>query len=263
MDFRSEAAAATFQQLNATNGAALAELGESGCLAIPGGRRSLCIIEVSHFIVTLLLLLASLAMLPLALLGGFPRHVIVLVLAVMFVASLLIRLVKSLILKAFLARRADGLVKLCSHLPGKTVGLEEGRTHKKLKLVPEDRGICRLDAQSRRLLLEGCAYRYVIYARDVFSVQPVSGYALSGARLVCRMAGQPLDLVLMADGYGPLASLIQAFDPSTVAQGLATTLNQTLFGVQTAVYQQRELPPPLTPKAPGSVPVAELLPGSE
>jgi len=105
--------------------------------------------------------------------------------------------------------------------------------------------VCFLDAQRQRVLIEGCSFRHVIYAKDVFSVEPISGYALSGARLICRMAGHQIDMVLKTSGHGPLASLTQAFAPAAGAEGLATVLNRTLFGSEVASYRQSALPPPL------------------
>jgi len=261
MDFRAEAAAATAGRLTST-GKSLVDLGESGCVPVPGGRSSLYLVELPAVILSTACMLMLLAAVPLMLFGRLSRPVFFLILLVGLAISLLTRSVKALILKAVLARRTGTLIS--RDLPLQPVGLEEGKTYKKIKLVIEDRGVSTLDAERHQLLVEGCAYRYVICARDVFSVQAVSGYALSGARVVCRMAGQPFDIVLMADGHGPLASFIQAFDPSLAAKGLANVINRTLFGVETATYQQRELPPPLPgaapPPPPPPPPMGRLLP---
>jgi hypothetical protein len=125
------------------------------------------------------------------------------------------------------------------------VGLEDGATYKKPKFVTEDQGICLLDPERHRFLLEGCAYRYVVYAQDVVSVEPVSAVALSGARVHCRIAEPSLDLVLTAAGPGPLASLVQSFNPQVGAVGLVVVLNRTLFGAEQPAFAQRTLPPPL------------------
>jgi hypothetical protein len=111
--------------------------------------------------------------------------------------------------------------------------------------LAEDEGVCLLDAKRQRILIEGCSFRHVIYAKDVYSLEAASGYALSGARLVCRMGGQQIDMVIKSAGHGPLASLMQAFAPSAQAAGLAATLNQTLFGTDTPAYRQNALPPKL------------------
>src|SRR5208282_3325592 len=95
MDFRTEAAAVTLNRLNTRSGAALAKLGESGCIAIPGGRRLLCLIDGSHLVLMLLLLLATLAMLPFSFLGVWRGPFPLLALSAMFLVSLLVRIVKS------------------------------------------------------------------------------------------------------------------------------------------------------------------------
>jgi hypothetical protein len=245
MDFRTEVAVATGQRLAGANAKALVELAGSGCVPVPGGQRALYLVELPHVFISTGCLLLSVAALPLFWMGMLTRPRAFLLLLLLMGSLLMLRMVRGLFLKLCLRGREEGLLKLLPQLPAIVVGIEEGKTHKKLKLVIEDRAVCLLDAERRRVLIEGCVYRYVICAGDVLSVQPVSGYALSGARLNCRMAGQPLDLVLMADGFGPLASLVQAFNPSSAATGLASTLNRTLFGAETPAYQQRELPPSL------------------
>jgi len=96
--------------------------------------------------------------------------------------------------------------------------------------------------------------------KDVFSIDPVSGYALSGARLVCRMAGQDVDFGFTSSGQGPMASLTQAFAPSALAAGLASRLNRTLFAVDTTTQHQGALPPKLPPPMSQPLPVAERAP---
>ena len=167
-----------------------------------------------------------------------------LLLFALLVVSLLARLPQAALLKAYISARPDGLVRAMPNLRRMAIGLEEGRTYKKSKFVIENLGVCLLDAERQRLLLEGCQYRYVIYARDVASVEPVAAYALSGARMNCRIAGHELDVVLTTVGQGPLASLVQAFVPSEGAKSLASVLNRTLFGQETPSYRQ-SLPPPL------------------
>jgi hypothetical protein len=125
------------------------------------------------------------------------------------------------------------------------VGLENAATHKKTKWVVEDEGLCLLDPQRQRLLIEGCSFRYVFYARDVFLVEPVSGYAMSGARVLCHIAGRNFNVVLMARGHGPIASLVQTVSPGTGAANLASMLNGALFGQNTPTYRQDALPPEL------------------
>src|SRR2546425_9098346 len=57
------------------------------------------------------------------------------------------------------------------------VRIEDARTTQKVKVVSEDQGICILDGERRRLLVEGCAYRYLICARDVVELRAISAQA--------------------------------------------------------------------------------------
>ena len=54
-----------------------------------------------------------------------------------------------------------------------------------------------------------------------------------------------VDIGLTSTGHGPLSSLIQAFSPATLASGLASRLNRTLFGTDAATHRQNALPPPV------------------
>jgi len=244
MDFRPEAAEATLKKLNHPPGTALAELGESGCIPIPGGRRAHCAVELPTVFISTICMLSALLALPVTWAGVLPSRLTYPILLVGLGIALVLRQIKSLILKAYFSSRSDSLLKSFAHLPAKAVGLEDGKTHKKTKLVPEDEGICLLDSDRRRLLIEGCSYRYVICAKDVSSVAPVSGYGLSGALVNCRMAGREIDVALTSAGQGPLASLTQAFAPGAGAKGLASSLNRTLFGTDAATHKPG-VPPPL------------------
>jgi len=218
-DFRSAAAEATVARLNHSPGLSLADVGESGCVPIPGGRRVQCLLELTTLCLSMVCLLSSFLVLPLSWFGIIRLGIALPILLVGLVVSLVFRKIKSLILRMHLASRPDGFLKTFAHLPSVAVAIEDGRTQRKTKLVPEDDCICVLDAEQRRLLIEGCCYRYVVRVKDVSSVEPVSGYALSGARLVCRMSGHLVDLGLTSAGQGPLASLTQAFAPSALAAG--------------------------------------------
>jgi hypothetical protein len=244
-DFRSEAAEATVKRLSTASGAALANLGDSGCVPMPKGRRFQFWMAVVFTGVSFVFILSSLATFPLSSAGMLSRETAMLLLFLLLILSLVTRMPQARILRAYLASRPDSLLRAFGMLPRKALGLEEGRTYKKTKFVIEDTGVCLFDAERRRLLFEGCQYRYVLYAKDILSVEPVAAYALSGARLNCRMSGHYLDFVLTVAGQGPLASLIQAFVPSEGAKGLASELNRTLFGQDTPSYHQTSLPPPL------------------
>ena len=245
MDFRANAAESTRALLNRSPGRGVGDLGESGCIPIPGGRRVAWIAEMPVVVIQTACMLCAIGILPLTMMGVVPYRLFFPVLLIGFGVSLVLRKVKAVLLKAYLASRVDGLLKAFGDIPSVSIGLEDGQTYKKLKLVVEDVGECLLDAAGQRLLIEGCEYRYVIYARDVYLVEPVSGYAMSGAHLKCRMSGNDVSMVLMQAGQGPLASLTQSFAPSVGAAGLAGRLTQTLFGSNATSYKQDALPPPL------------------
>jgi hypothetical protein len=201
--------------------------------------------EVPTLIISTICLVCAVLALPLTWLGVLPKRLFLPVLGGGLLVSLVHRKIKSLLLQTYLSSRAGNLLTSHPNLPRKSVGLEDARTHKKIKLIIEDEGLCLLDSERRRLLIEGCSYRCIICAKDVRSIGPMSGYALSGARVNCRMAGCDIEFVLTVSGQGPVASLLQAFSPSAAATGLATVLNRTLFGADTPSFIQAALPPSL------------------
>jgi hypothetical protein len=233
MDFRSGPVEATLRAMANSPGAALSDLGISGCIPVSGGRRWHYIVELPAVLISMFCMVFAFLALPLKLLGALPSRLFFPVLLVVLGLLLVLRKIKSMILGAYLSSREDSLLKAFSHLPRKPVGLEDGETHKKLKLVIEDEGVCLLDSEKRRLLIEGCSHRYVIYAGDVRSLEPVSGYAKSGVLLDCTVAGQDLKIMLCVTGHGPIASLTETFNPARCAKGLVRILNDTLFAAQT------------------------------
>jgi hypothetical protein len=245
IDFRAAAADATLKRLGNVSGVNLASMGDSGLVAVPGGGRRYQFWQaVLLNALIFACLLCVLATFPLSWMGVISRSSAMLISLLMLAVLLVMRTPQARILRAYLTSRPDGLLRAFDGLPRRSIGLEETRTYKKTKFVTEDAGVCLLDAERRRLLIEGCQYRYVIHAKDVALVEPVSGYALSGARVVCRFGEQSLDFVLTMAGQGPLASLLHAFGPSHGASNLAGVLNQTLFGMETTNYRQ-SVPPPI------------------
>jgi hypothetical protein len=244
MDFRTQAAEATTRQLQNAGHAVLSELGDSGCVPVPGGRSIQYWIELPCLALSTGCMLFTLGTL-LTFMGILSEKWVLPLLSIVLAISLTFRKAQAFVLKTYLSRRPDSFLKLFAGLPARVLALEDAATYRKTKIVVEDDTVCLLDSERRRLLIEGCCYRYVIYAKDVYSIGPVSGYALSGARLHCRVAGQNFEVVLVVRGHGPIASLVQSFSPSTDAEGLASTLNRTLFGVATAAYKQNALPPAL------------------
>ncbi len=244
-DFRTEAAAATLNKLNSGEGRSVADLDESGCVLITRGRGLRYAVEAPSFALIIACWLLLLSAVVLAMLGVFSQREAIGVTSVALVLALIFRKIRSVVLKTILAWRRESLVRMFKKLPMRSVAIEDGNTVEKLKFVCEDEGVCLFDAGRHRVLIEGCAYRHVIYAQDVYSVEPVSGYALSGGRLVCRMGEHRIDMVIKSAGQGPLASLLQAFAPSVQATGLTSMLNRTWFGIDSPAFKQNALPPPL------------------
>jgi hypothetical protein len=244
MDFRTAAADGTLRKVQEHSASALENLGESGCVHIPGGRGALVWISVLFGLVVTVCVLATLGVSILGFTDLLPRRLVLQLLALSLLVSLFTRSLRSTVVKYYLSTRPDSWLRLLPQLKTNAVGLEEGATYRKTKFVVEDQGLCLLDPERHRFLLEGCAYRYVVYARDVVSVEPVSNFALSGARVRCRIAEQLLDFVLTV-APGPFASLVQTFAPHVNAAGLAMVLNRTLFGAESPSFTQQTLPPPL------------------
>lgn len=237
-DFRDDAAQATLSQVR--NAGSVAELGVSGCAIVPGGRTLRYALEVP----SLALILACWGVLlgagVLAAQGVLTTWQALGLIAAALGIALTFRKIRSLILKEILRRRDGNLLEACPDLPSRAIAIEDTETVKQVKLLTEDEGICLLDEMRRRILIEGCSFRHVIYARDVELLQPASGYALSAARLVCRMGGKRLDMVIKSAGQGPFGSLVQAFVPQAQAAGLTSVMNRTLFGEIPAVARNPE-----------------------
>ncbi len=244
MDFRTEAAEATLRRLRSVGGS-VADLDESGCVFVAGGRGLRYAVEVPNFAIIIFCWLSFLSAWVLTALGILSQGQAIAVTLAGCAIALVFRKVRSVLLKHFLAWRRDGLIRQFPDLPTRPVAIEDGKTVQKIKFLTEDEGVCLLDARRQRLLIEGCSFRHVIYAKDVYSLEPASGYALSGARLVCRMGARQIDMVIKSAGQGPLASLVQAFAPQTQAASMASILNRTLFGTDAPAHKPNALPPPL------------------
>lgn len=231
MDFRSEAVKATLSALGSSPGAALTDLYDSGIIPVSGGRRWQIMVELPTLFISTACMCAVPSLPILALRGLLPLPLLVPLLVVNLGILLVLRRFKSWFLSAYLSSRKDSLMKAFGNLPKKYVGIEDGNTYKKTKLVIEDEGVCLLDSQRQRLLIEACSHRYIIYGKDVRSVSPVSAYALSGALLHCTLAGKDIKIMFGVAGHGPLTSLTEAFAPKHSAKGLVTILQSTLFGI--------------------------------
>jgi hypothetical protein len=241
MDFRTNAAELTFRRTQDSSGATLAQLEESGCVEIPGGRRILCVVELLFFAVSAGCLMAIFVVLALSMINLLSRSWNLGLSAILLAIGMVSRKIKSLLVYLYLRVRKDSLLRVLKDLPAVDAGLEDGATYKQLKMIIDDEGVCILDAARKRILIEGCAYRYVIYARDISSIEPISRFAMSGARVICQVEGSNFDFVLTTTGHGPIASLVASVFPLRLAESLAVQLTQTLFGTGTPSYAK---PPP-------------------
>lgn len=123
-------------------------------------------------------------------------------------------------------------------LPSVFISLEESRTVKKIKICGEDFGICFLDSSRRRIIIDGCAYRYIIQAEDVISIKPVSTYAIGGSILKCKIAGQEMGIALTRANEGPFLTLILTFIPFYAAKSLSSLLIASWFNQVATSYQK-------------------------
>jgi len=238
MDFRSKAAQATQHALAERPDTRLDELGESGCVQLPAGRGWHYATELPTLALQTIAAFFTAFAVPLLFIGILPANYFFPMMVVALGFMMTVRRVKSIILRAYLTSRRDSFLALFGGMNFQYVGLEDGKTHTKTKIVGEDEGVCLLDADHERLLIEACAYRYLIYAKDIQSVEPVFGFGTSGSRMKCRMSGQQMDIVLNLSGHGPLTSLIDTFSPATNARRFSRILNRTLFGVDDPEYWQ-------------------------
>jgi hypothetical protein len=248
-DFRDDAEAGTIR----TSGDLrddFSSIHESGCIRVAETQVFRWCLELATLTVSTICLINSVLILPLKLLGFIPGFIFVPVLLIGLAILLVMRKIKSMILKSVLVSRPGSLLKEFSDLPARAIGLEDGKTCKKIKILTEDEGFCIMDSENRRLLIEGYLYRYVIYADDVRSVTPVSAYALGGADIKCKVGGEPLHIVLAVAGQGPLASIVEAFNPHENATGLSGFINQTLFNSPGPSYQNTQTETVLPKQAP-------------
>jgi hypothetical protein len=232
MDFRSDAANATVGKLNNRAGISLSELGESGCIPLSGGRQVQAMFEIPALLISIVCMVAIPALIIGSMVGIVPSRLVFPLLIANLGLLLVLRRIKSWILRVYLSSRSDSLLKAFGNLPNRYVGMEDGNTYSKGKLLIEDEGVCLLDSEQQRLLIEACSYRYVIYGKDVHCVQPVSGYAMSGTLLDFTVAGQELKVMLSVAGHGPLTSLVESFAPGKSAKNLTGIVSVTLFGTE-------------------------------
>jgi hypothetical protein len=233
IDFRAQAEAGTLAMLEQID-----DMTDSGCVRVLKNQHGRYVFETVFLAISTICLLNSFLPLPLALFGVIPKAWIFPMLFGGLAVLLIMRKVKSLIIKAYLRKRAQSMVSQFSQLKSRAIAIEDGNTFKKVKILTEDEGFCLFEPDQHQLLIEGIMFRYIIFAKDVNSVEPISGYAMGGARLNCRLGGVDLDFVMNVAGQGPVTSLIETFNPKHNAVGLSTQINQTLFALTQESYKK-------------------------
>jgi len=108
------------------------------------------------------------------------------------------------------------------------VNLEDAATHRKAKVVVEDMGLCWLDPERRRAVIEGLAYRYVIQGRDVLELSQLAKFGEGGVSLSWRIGDEVLSVVLIVSGQGPVASVVDALASPATARGLYSKMARAL-----------------------------------
>jgi hypothetical protein len=161
-------------KLEATGGRSLTALDESGCLLIPGGKVLRYLAEVPFFVAIIVCWIWLAVVIVLASTERIPKEKAMVLLAASLGVALVLRSVRSVLVKTLLRWRADGFLTEFRGLESRPIALEEGLTIKKVKFLTEDEGVCLMDPQRQRLLIEGCSYRYLVYAKDIYSLRPIS-----------------------------------------------------------------------------------------
>lgn len=250
MDFRKDAVDASLDIIEKNSLTPWTELEKSLCRqASSNSNQVQYLSEIPLVVIFSLCMLNSLVAPILGLNGLIPFPLAMILLGVGLFLLLTLRKLKAWILTLYLKGREGSFIAEFAELPSRFIGLENSATVKEVKLIIEDQGVCLFDAVGKKIMIEGCAYRYIIQAENIISIKPVSAYALGGAEIKCKIADQELGMVLTVAGHGPISSLIESFYPSHGAHGLAGMLVDTLFDMNQATYEKK-LPPPLPKKMP-------------
>lgn len=187
-------------------------------------------------------LLNSFLLLPLKIFGVISESIFWPLLLGGLAVLLVINMVKSVMIKLYLKLRPECLLNKFKGLKSRAISIDKDLSSKKIAITRADEGFCIFSPHDRQLLIEGVVYRYAIFAKDVYLVEPYSAYAMSAARIKCVIGGEYLELGLCVAGQGPVRSLIDTFNPHKNASALATQINETLFGVSKDTVKR---PPPI------------------
>jgi hypothetical protein len=129
--------------------------------------------------------------------------------------------------RGYLGERYAAVVRMSNLRRPLCVGVEDARTFTTMKIAPEDFAYIAFDAASRRVILEGLTFRYVIHAHDVYSVSQASGTATTGVQIVFRVARVYIGITLQYD------SVVSELKKQTIGLGrdpLLRPIRQT-FGL--------------------------------
>ena len=110
----------------------------------------------------------------------------------------------------------------------KFVNIEDPSTKEKTKLVTEDCGFCIFDKDNYQLLIEGCACRYVIHAKDDISMNKFSAYSLAGVTIRYRIGTVELGISICPSGNVAIASIILALFPWLRSTSMLKDIEKTL-----------------------------------
>jgi hypothetical protein len=114
------------------------------------------------------------------------------------------------LLLGYFARRPGNLIDAQrARLPRKLIRIEDPATFHISKITPEDWGICVLDAQHRRLIIEGISHRYLIRGVDVTQLKPVQSSMSVVVQINYRIGEHTFGIAL--NRYGMGGAMITAF----------------------------------------------------
>lgn len=224
MDFRDEAVSVSYRLLGRETEVVPTGSQQSICIPVKGGQTFLKTYEIMRLAATCFIVLCmpvgSIVLMYDTIIGTA-------ICITSFVALLLVRKLFAVYLNVFLSRRAGSLCEQFRQqiIP---VGIENAKTLKKVKVVSEDQAVCVLDKERKRLLIEGCAYRYVIFAKDVVHIKDAVDKGLSSVIICYLLDNVELELALCVTGHGPIDSILQAYAPQVTASSLLKQIQDVL-----------------------------------
>jgi hypothetical protein len=109
------------------------------------------------------------------------------------------------ILKHRLLTRPGSLFEPSAAGPFMFFHLEDSKTYHVRKSLPEDFCLCVIDALRRRLLIEGCTYRYIVRAEDVLRLAPAETGTKISIDLTWKIGAEQLAVVLSRESMSAYA----------------------------------------------------------